>query len=542
MTNYAQYFSNTSSKNTPQTEPMQPDQTRNNAGGFGWTVDKWTQLDRFLILGSEGGTYYVTERNLTLDNAKAVVQCLQEDGVRVVDRIVEVSDSGRAARNDPAIFALALALKFNDQTEQSVATRRAAATAVPKVCRTFYHLSQLAESIKPFGGWGRVTMRAFDNWYKAKSDDDVAYQMIKYQNRNGWTHRDILLKAHVKPENDVRDALYNWAAQGWDSIGDNPHPNETLSRVWAFEKAKQASTVGELLQLISDYNLPRECVPTEFLNDVQVWEALLERMPLTAMIRNLAKMTSLGLLTNMSDSTKKVVSRLQDAEYLKRARIHPLNVLNAMRIYGRGQGFRGSLTWSPVPKVIDALDDAFYASFDFVEPTGKRICLALDVSGSMGWNNCVGMEGLTAREASAAMAMVTMRTEDNYEVMAFSNSFKPLSISPRQRLDDVVKSISNIPFGGTDCSIPMKWAQENGRDFDSFVVYTDSETWAGNNHPKQALDQYRKARVEDARLAVMGMASNPFTIADPQDPGMLDIAGLDSAVPQLLNEFISGKL
>jgi len=525
---------------TPQDEPISADQIKNNAGGFGYEVDMQQRLDRFLILGSEGGSYYVTERNLTVDNAKAVNDCLRVAGPATVQRIVDISDSGRAVRNDPAIFALALALKFNDGTEQSVETRRAAAQAVPQVCRTFYHLTQLAEFIKPFGGWGRVTMRAFENWYKAKSDDDVAYQMIKYQNRNGWSHRDMLLKAHVKPENDTRDALYHWAAQG--TLVSDAESDEVLKRVWAFERAKQAGSVEQLIGLIENHNLPRECIPTEFLNDVKVWEQLLQKMPLWATIRNLSKMTSLGLLTNTSDATKIVVERLTDREYLKRARVHPLNLLNAQRTYARGRGFRGSLTWNPVPKITDALDDAFYAAFDFVEPTGKNICLALDVSGSMGMGSVAGLEGLTPREVSAAMAMTVMRTEENYEIMGFSHDFIPLNISQRQRLDDVIKSISGIPFGRTDCALPMVWAKRTAKDFDAFVIYTDSETWYGDIHPKQALDQYRQSRNNGSRVAVVAMEASRNTIADPKDPGMIDIVGCDTSVPTLLNEFINGNL
>jgi 60 kDa SS-A/Ro ribonucleoprotein len=59
-------------------------------------------------------------------------------------------------------------------------------------------------------------------------------------------------------------------------------------------------------------------------------------------------------------------------------------VLIAGKVYAQGQGEKGSLTWQPVPKVIDALDPAFYATFQNVEPCGKPVLLALDVSGSMG--------------------------------------------------------------------------------------------------------------------------------------------------------------
>ena len=47
---------------------------------------------------------------------------------------------------------------------------------------------------------------------------------------------------------------------------------------------------------------PKELTLSEHLNDPMVWEALLERMPVTAMIRNLATMTRAGLIVPGSDA------------------------------------------------------------------------------------------------------------------------------------------------------------------------------------------------------------------------------------------------
>src|SRR5215216_5608866 len=94
---------------TPQSRPIPgTGQVANSAGGFAWAVDDWVRLDRFLILGAEGGTYYIGEQPLTLENAEAVSRCIDLDGVRVVARVVEISYSGRAPKNDPALFVLAL--------------------------------------------------------------------------------------------------------------------------------------------------------------------------------------------------------------------------------------------------------------------------------------------------------------------------------------------------------------------------------------------------------------------------------------------------
>src|SRR4029077_16879782 len=94
-----------------------------------------------------------------------------------------------------------------------------------------------------------------------------------------------------------------------------------------------------------------------------------------------------------------------------------------------------------------------------------------------------------------------------------------LNISPRERLDDVVRKTSDLDFGGTDCSRPMLHATQEKYPIDVFAVYTDSETWAGNTHPMKALENYRKHFGIAAKLIVVGMVSNEFTIADPNDAG-----------------------
>ena len=257
----------------------------------------------------------------------------------------------------------------------------------------------------------------------------------------------------------------------------------------------------------------------------------------TYLIRNLATLTRVGLLAPGSEATAGVVAHLEDRERLRAARVHPIAVLAALKTYAQGRGVRGHNTWEPVTAIVDALDGAFYATFQNVEPTGKRWLLALDVSGSMSGGMVAGVPGLSPRVASAAMALVTAATEQHYSVFGFSTTFMPLTISPRQRLDDVLKAISDLPFAGTDCALPMVHALEQKLPVDVFVVYTDSETWFGKIHPAQALRRYRERMGIPARLIVVGMVANQFSIADPEDAGMLDVVGFDSASPAVMADF-----
>ena len=83
----------------------------------------------------------------------------------------------------------------------------------------------------------------------------------------------------------------------------------------------------------------------------------------------------------------------------------------------------------------------------------------------------------------------------------------------------------------------MQWALENRVEVDTFVIYTDSETWHGAIHPAQALAKYRHRTGIAAKLVVVGMVSNGFSIAHPDDAGMLDVVGFDTATPALIADF-----
>jgi len=187
--------------------------------------------------------------------------------------------------------------------------------------------------------------------------------------------------------------------------------------------------------------------------------------------------------------------------------------------------------------VIDALNAAFYTAFRVVEPTGRRMLLALDVSGSMGAGRVAGTS-LTPREASVAMALITAAAEANTHIVGFTGGMVPLKLSPSMRLDDAVHTVSGLPMDSTDCAQPMLYALRRGLSVDAFVVYTDSETWAGSIHPVQALRQYRERTGIAARLVVVGMVSNGFSIADPDDGGRLDVVGFDTATPAVIADFI----
>src|SRR5207302_2234629 len=243
-------------------------QAPNSAGGQAWGVDVWTRLRRFLVLGSEDGSYYANEWALTRENAQAVEQCVREDGLRAVSEIVRVSTEGRAPKNDPALYALALAAGVGD-----VETRRAALAALPQVARTGTHLFQFALFVEGFRGWGRSLRRAVGRWYAATPVDALAYQAVKYRQRAGVTHRDLLRLSHParrvgsgNPALDVSDEharLFEWIVRGGGTDG----PPRLIG---GFARAQEATTSREAAVLVRDYRLPRESLKPEHLASPEV--------------------------------------------------------------------------------------------------------------------------------------------------------------------------------------------------------------------------------------------------------------------------------
>lgn len=524
MSKYTDHFSTTK---TPQTQPIPgKDMVENKAGGFVFGVGGDTILERFLILGAEGGTYYASERELTVESATSILSLIKSDGVSVVEKVVEVSQGGKAPKNNAAIFVLAMCAGLGD-----AATKKAALDALPKVCRIGTHLFSFLDAVQHFRGWGRALRTAVANWYLDKDVDKLAYQVVKYRQRDGWTHRDALRLSHPKTDDAGLNTIFQFALDP-SSVADKDVPRI----IEGFLKAQDAKSSSEVVSLIKEFSLPREAIPTEFLNDVEVGKALLTTMPLTALIRNLGSFTKNGILKPLATETGLVVSKLTDADYIRKSRVHPMTIFMALKTYESGRGFRGRSIWEPVGAIVNALNDAFYKAFDNVTPTGKRILIGVDVSGSMN-NQVSGVTGLTAKDVAAAMAFVTAKTEPNCHVMAFASKPKgEVALTGMQRLDDLVRYLSKLS-GGTDCAAPVLYALEKELTADAIVIYTDNESYAGNCHPVQAMETYRKKSGINSKLISVAATATNYAINE-NDENSLVVCGFDTAAPQIISQFI----
>lgn len=448
-------------------------------------------------------------------------------------------------KQTPLLSSLVICATCNDSK-----TKSQAYSILPDVCRIPTHLFEFVRNIDKglLGyGWGRSMRSGISNWYNSFENNPkrLVYLITKYKARNGWSHRDVLRLAHIKPKNRHIALILNYITSGLvkatrlAKYDTSPITVEIKEFLVAIDKTGKASTLdmNELKSLIIKHELVKEHIHNKFLGSKDIWECLLRVMPATVMLRNLGKMSNLLLLEGQSLGEDIVIKKLDNI--ITDPRIHPLTLFIALNQYAAGRGEMGHLTWPVNTSIKDALENAFFKKFGFEQPTHKKICIAVEHSKAM---HCpIFNTSIEVLDVAAALALLIARIETDYRVVTFTDEIKCLPMDKDNSLFDAIELFGLFfpPFGGIDCTMPIKWAVETKTKFDAFVVFTGSDSFSGNIHFVEALKGYRiYTDNEDVRVVVVGMSQNEFSIADPCDPRMLNIVGFDKNAPKAIQNFL----
>jgi 60 kDa SS-A/Ro ribonucleoprotein len=506
------------------------DMSKNDGGGVSFKIGSWGMLSRFLNLGAESGTYYLSSQKHQYRNYDNILSCIKEDGVRVVNTLKEVSVKGLSHKNDHAIFVLALCFANGNKE-----TKEAASLVLNDVCRTGTHILMFVQFVKGLRGFGRVVRNAINKWYLSKSTKDLAFQLSKYQNRDGWSHRDVFCLTHPSfGKGSIQNKIAQWS-MGLSNALDYNEDDAGCQLLRAVDSAKTCANSSELVNLIKQYGLQREHIPTNHLNDTEIQKYMLPNLGATALIRNLGNMSKSGLLKPLSEESKFIIKKLNDIEFLRKGKIHPLSILLAEKTYSSGRGMLGKGSWDVNQNISDALEKAFFKSFDLVEPTNKNYFFGVDISGSMTMN--ISSAPISCHEVASVIALTMAKVEPYTFVGGFGTTFHDLCISAKDNLDSAKKKTQGN-FGSTNPGSAIEYAINKHIDADVFVLITDNDINAGSQ-PSQLLAQYRKKmKKPNCKMIVVGLTASNFTIADPNDPLMLDIAGFSPDITSIITNFV----
>jgi 60 kDa SS-A/Ro ribonucleoprotein len=538
-------------RGVPQSRPIpNRDMVPNKAGGYSFKVEPEARILRFLILGSEGGTYYASEEKLTRENAATVEYMLDADAVRVSEIIEDVARHNRAARKNATLLATALMIAHPDEL-----TRRIGYALVPEVCTIGTDWLMLAQYATSLRGWGRGLRRVFSRLYEQTEIERLAFQITKYASRtidgSTWTHADLVRLSHANPGDDpARKTLFSWLALGPEKA--KLGRRKAFAVIRAAEEAKRSTDALRVASLVKEHGLTWEMVNSDLLSDPKVAVPLLATMPARALLRNLGRFTANGLLVKGGEVSALVVQRIDGMNWEK-ARVHPHALFTASRTYSNGHGLRGKLSWTPVPEIVKALDAAFVNSLAMRNPMPGKTLIAIDCSGSM---TSVCPDGLEVTQHAAAFGACLAHGGDA-DFVQFHNWAFPMNVPKNPSVRKVMDAITES--GGTDCASPILYAsgyraaregsyyygrynkpQKSAEAvrYDQIVILTDGETWAGDTHVTEAQRTYINEVNRDCRFVFVAFTPSGTTLADRDDPGTMEVVGFDATAPRLIEDFV----
>ncbi len=517
---------------TPQTQPIPGKEARmqpNAAGGYTFKMGDADQFRRWLILGSEAATHYQDSDELTRENFDAIDRLMATNPELVVPLIEEVRRNNWALRQSPAIFGLAYASTKD-------ATKAGAFSILDQISQNGSQLMEFIAARKDLTGKAkssRAFRTAVAHWYNGKKASDLAYQLLKYRTRNGFSNLDVLRLFHVKPATNDHAALFAWLADKPYEGALSEDGKKAMAYIAAFNQLQSATDAKAAAAIIREFRFTREMVPTQLLNSKEVWAALVETMPYLGLIRNLNKITEVGLIDDFG--TGEWIKRITDPVIIKKSRVHPMHLLIALKQYQLGEGHMGKKTWTPMPQITAALEDAFYLSFANVEPLDKNIVVAVDVSGSME-QAVYGISNMQTWEAAAAMALVYLHANPRTMILAFDDKVtKMTNITTKTSLTEAMNIFKRMSHGGTDCSLPFEYIQQNKIAADGVLMITDSETWHGHQHVTQARDNTIRF------FNIQTTAGRAF-LNDLEDTGWMEVNGFSADTLTVANLFFKGLI
>ena len=124
----------------------------------------------------------------------------------------------------------------------------------PQVCRIGTHLFHFAEYVNALRGWGRGLRNAVGRWYLDQEADKLAYQVVKYQQRDSWSHGDLLRLAHPKAPSAEHEAVFRWILSGAEGLGER-----TVKRkVNGENRVANYAPAGKLPQIVEAFEQGRD--------------------------------------------------------------------------------------------------------------------------------------------------------------------------------------------------------------------------------------------------------------------------------------------
>jgi 60 kDa SS-A/Ro ribonucleoprotein len=393
-------------------------------------------------------------------------------------------------------------------------------------------------------GLSASPQRAFQRWLNRASVEKLLSASIG----RDPSLRDVLRLARPTPPDNARRALFGWLTdkpvERWAPATEADLPREVRALA-AYRAAESAEAqVAILRELRVRWDLLADAA-----QGPSVWAAIARQMGPQALRMNLNTLVRHGVFEGPAgkELADYVAGRLADAEEIRRSRQFPYQFLAAYLNAG-----------ADVPRAIKAaLHQAAEIACGNVPALPGPVVIGLDVSGSM-QSPVTGRRGRGATstmrcvDVAALFAAAILRRNPESLVVPFDDRTHDARLDPQDSILSLAERLAGYGGGGTDCSLPLAYANRGMRDrkFAGCVLVSDQESWigAGRHGSTAVMTAWREFVQNQVRLhgrdfdgpRLVCIDLQPYaTTQAPDRSDILNVGGFSDAVFEVVAAFFS---
>jgi len=489
----------------------------NEAGGEAYQLTPKQALAQFAATGCFNQTFYASAGE-QLD--KVLGLCRQTDNEFIAKLAVYSRTKGHM-KDMPALLVAFLSTKDKGLFEKVFPI----VIDNGKMLRNFVQI--MRSGVVGRKSLGSLPKRLVREWFANRETESIFKQSVG----QSPSIADILKMVHPKPSDAEREALYGYF------IGREIDQDKLPQIVKAYERFKAGK--GEAVP-----NVPFQML-TALPLGTKEWTEIAKnaRWQMTRMNLNTFERHD---VFKDSQMVKLVATRLRNAENIKRARVFPYQLLVA---------YRAAVDNPAMPREIsEALQDAMEIAIENIPEIDGKVYVFPDISGSMQSPATGYRKGSTSTvrciDVAALIAAAVLRKNPNAEVIPFENNVVKVSLNPRDSIMTNAQKLTDLPFGGTNCSAPLRYLNRKKAAGDVLIYVSDNESWIDSPNygyfggsATETMKQWSefKSRSKDAKLVCIDIQPYDTTQAKERS-SILNVGGFSDNVFKLISEFSKGTL
>jgi 60 kDa SS-A/Ro ribonucleoprotein len=491
--------------------------TVNEAGGIAYKLSPKQALAQYAATGCFNQTFYA-DAGEQLDKVLALANEVEPEFV--AKTAVFARENGHM-KDMPAFLLAVLSTRDKANFER----------VFPRVVDNGKMLRNFVQIMRS-GAVGRKSLgslpkRLVREWFEKRGTEQIFKQSVG----QSPSIADILKMVHPKPADAEREALFGYFIGREISTDKLP---EIVKRFERFKAGDSADVPDVPFQMLTALPLGKS-----------EWTAIARNAPWQMTRMNLNTFQRHGVFED-SAMVNAVAERLRNTEAIKRARVFPFQLMSAYKAAEANKGIPREIT--------DALQDAMEIATENVPKIDEKVYVFPDISGSMQSPATGYRRGATSAvrcvDVAALFSAAILRNNPDAEIIPFESKIVDVRLNPRDSIMTNAEKLSNLPFGGTNCSAPLAELNRRKAKGDVLIYVSDNESWIDTpfygrfgGSATETMKQWNefKSRNGDAKLVCIDIQPYAHTQAQERRD-ILNVGGFSDQVFTLVSEFAAGNL